>query len=100
MQIPEEFVSAVDIPQLAETFADSIGALAFDGQTLRIEFCVTRLDAVSPNKPPSGKRYPSCRMVLTSTAAMTLAHQLHELVLQLQKQGILASLPSDGTARH
>ena len=100
MQIPQEFVTAIDIPQLGETFADSIGALAFDGQTLRIEFCVTRLDPVSPNKPPSGKRYPSCRMVLTSAAAMTLAQQLHELMLQLQRQGLLGSLPSDGTPKH
>jgi hypothetical protein len=29
---------------MAETFADSINGLVFDGQTLRIEFGVTRLD--------------------------------------------------------
>ena len=100
MPIPDEFIAAVDIPQLAETFADSIGGINFDGQTLRIEFCVTRLDPVSPQKPPSGKRYPSCRMVLSTAAAATLAQRLHELMLQLQRQGILAALSSEAAPKH
>ena len=37
-------VHHVDRPDTRETFADAIGGAYFDGQTLRIEFAVTRLD--------------------------------------------------------
>ena len=51
----------VDRPEVAETFADSITGLIFDGQTLRIEFAVTRLDEVKTGAPITGRRYPACR---------------------------------------
>jgi hypothetical protein len=38
----------LDHPDMTETFADSITGLIFDGQTLRIEFGVTRFDEVKP----------------------------------------------------
>ncbi|MDX2498322.1 MAG: hypothetical protein QNL11_10525 [Desulfobacterales bacterium] len=44
----------VDRPEVSETFADSIHGLSFDGQSMRIEFCTTRLD--SP-QPPSLQRH-------------------------------------------
>src|SRR5262245_45037597 len=44
----------IDRPELAETFADSITALFFDGQSLRIEFAVSRVDEIKPNTPISG----------------------------------------------
>jgi hypothetical protein len=43
----------VDRPDVGETFADSITGLVFDGQTLRIEFSVTRVDEVKPDAPMS-----------------------------------------------
>jgi hypothetical protein len=52
----------VDRADMIETFADSITALIFDGQTLGIEFGVTRFDDVRPNSPISGRRYPACRL--------------------------------------
>jgi hypothetical protein len=49
-----------DIPDLPETFADSIGQWIFDGQNLRIEFTVTRLDPggsrESADRPPASRR--------------------------------------------
>src|ERR1700744_429990 len=39
----------LDRAEMEETFADSISGLIFDGQTLRIEFAVTRFDEVRPN---------------------------------------------------
>ena len=48
----------VDRPDLEETFADSIGNLSFDGQSLRIEFAVTRMDEVKQGAPMTGRRYP------------------------------------------
>ena len=46
----------VDRADMAETFADSITGLVFDGQTLRIEFGVTRLDDVKANAPRTARR--------------------------------------------
>jgi hypothetical protein len=40
----------LDQADMAETFADSITGLMFDGQTLRIEFGVTRFDEVNPTR--------------------------------------------------
>jgi len=53
----------VDLPELAETFADSIHTMIWDGQTLRVEFCVTRFPEPASSTPMEAKRYPACRMV-------------------------------------
>ena len=45
-----------DMPQISETFADSIETFVWNGTTLRIEFTVTRLDEVIQNQPRSGRR--------------------------------------------
>ena len=61
----------LDRPDCLETFADSISGLSFDGQTLRLEFAVTRMDDVKPDAPVTGRRYPVCRCMrlMRSTAA-------------------------------
>ena len=41
----------IDRADMVETFADSVTGLIFDGQTLRIEFGVTRFDDVKTNSP-------------------------------------------------
>jgi hypothetical protein len=41
----------VDRPELVETFADSITGMFFDGQSLRIEFAVSRVDEIKANVP-------------------------------------------------
>jgi hypothetical protein len=41
---PPVALQRVDLPELAETFADSLELVFFDGQTLRINFGVTRFD--------------------------------------------------------
>src|SRR5450759_2811014 len=46
----------LDRPDCLETFADSISGLSFDGQTLRLEFAVTRMDDVKPDAPATGRR--------------------------------------------
>ena len=79
----------VDLPDLAETFADSINALYFDGQTLRIELGVTRLDNVKPNEPMTGRRYPACRLILPPVAAIDLINRLQQIAAALTQAGIL-----------
>jgi hypothetical protein len=74
-----------DIPDLPETFADSIGQWIFDGQMLRIEFTVTRLDAGGASQPRTGRRLPTARMVLTPSCAVELIRQCQQLLAGLEK---------------
>ena len=74
-----------DIPQLGETFADSIGQWIFDGQMLRIEFTVTRLDDIAPAEQRTGRRLPACRLVLTPGCAVELIRQCQQLAAALEK---------------
>ena len=79
----------VDRPDCMETFADSISALAFDGQSLRIEFGVTRLDDVKPDAPLTGRRYPACRLVLTPAAAIELINRMQQTAAALTQAGLV-----------
>lgn len=79
----------VDIPELSETFADSIHTFSFDGQSMNIEFCVTRLDEIKPPKLPTTRRYPSCRLVLTPDVTLDLFNKLQGLVKVLEKNGVV-----------
>ena len=69
----------IDRPELAETFANSINSLLFDGQSLRIEFGVSRVDEMKPNVPATGRRYPACRLVLTPMAAIELINRMQQV---------------------
>ena len=85
----------IDRPEISETFADFIHSLNFDGQTMRIEFCATRLEKPKPPNPPTAKQYPICRLVLTPTAAIDLFNKLQQIMSALEKSGALkrASIP-------
>jgi len=79
----------VDRPECAETFADSIHGLSFDGQSLRIEFAITRMDEVKPNSPMTGRRYPACRLVLPPGAAVELINRMQQIAAALTQAGVL-----------
>jgi hypothetical protein len=79
----------IDNPAVLETFADSIHSLSFDGQTMRIEFCTTRLDEPKPQNPQTATQHPSCRLVLTPTASLDLFNKLQKLVNALEQSGVL-----------
>jgi hypothetical protein len=79
----------VDRPELAETFADSITGLFFDGQSLRIEFAVSRVDEIKPNTPITGRRYPACRVVLPPGAAVDLINKMQQIGAALAKAGVV-----------
>jgi hypothetical protein len=78
-------VRYLDRVDVAETFADSITSLLFDGQTLRIEFGVTRFDEMKTNSPITGRRYPACRLVLSPAIAMDLINRIQGIVSALNK---------------
>ncbi len=85
----------VDRPDILETFADSVSGLVFDGQSLRIEFAVTRLDEVKPNTPITGRRYPACRLVLPPAAAAELINRMQQIGAALAQAGVARPAPRE-----
>jgi hypothetical protein len=79
----------IDRPEVAEVFADFVQRIQFDGQTLRFEFCVSRLEDQQPGTPASGKRYPACRLVLSAAAAVDLMNKMQQITASLVKAGVL-----------
>ena len=94
-------IRQIDRPDVAETFADSVINLIFDGQSLRIEFGVTRLDEVKPNAPITGRRYTACRLVLPPAAAIDLINRMQQIGAALTQAGVAkpATRPPESTAR-
>jgi len=83
----------IDRPECDEAFADSVNQVYFDGQSLRIEFGVTRLDDLKPNSPITGRRYPVRRMVLTPVAAVDLMNRMQQVAAALTQAGVLKAAP-------
>jgi hypothetical protein len=78
-----------DVPELAETFADSVGRWYFDGTTLRIDFLVSRLDPERSAEGHTGRKLPVCRLVLTPSAAVELLFQARRMTAALEKAGLV-----------
>jgi hypothetical protein len=83
----------LDRADMGETFADSVTGLMFDGQTLRIEFGVTRFDEVKAATPITGRRYPACRLVLPPAAAVDLINRMQQIAAALTQAGVVKSTP-------
>ena len=86
----------IDRPDIEETFADSVSGLIFDGQALRIEFAVTRLDEVKPNTPVTGRRYPASRIVLPPAAAVDLINRMQQIAAALTQAGVVKAAARPG----
>ena len=86
----------VDRPECTEVFADSIVSSLFDGQTLRVEFGVTRLDEVKQNAPITGRRYPACRVALTPAAAVDLINRMQQIAAALKRAGVVRPAQREG----
>jgi hypothetical protein len=69
--------------------ADTIGGWSFDGSTLRLEFPVSRLDALKPGDAASGRAGPVCRLVLTTAAAVELIRASGQITNALMQAGVL-----------
>jgi hypothetical protein len=89
-------VRYIDRPDVMETFADAISGLVFDGQTLRIEFAVTRLDELKPNSPITGRRYPACRLALPPAAAIDLINRMQQVGAALRQASAARAAPRSG----
>lgn len=95
---PAAAIRYLDRADMEETFADSITGLIFDGQTLRIEFGVTRFDDVKPNTPITGRRYPACRIVMPPAAAVDLINRMQQIANALTQAGVVKATPRTGAA--
>ena len=82
-------VRYVDNLDCAETFADSVNSVFFDGQTMRIEFGITRMDEMKKDQALTGRRYPACRLVLAPAAAMDLINKMQQTAQALQQAGLV-----------
>ena len=82
----------IDRPECAETFADSIVGVFFDGQSLRIEFGVSRLDDRKPDAPLTARRYPACRLVLPPAAAIDLINKMQQIATALTQAGFVKAV--------
>ena len=83
-----------DLPEVAETFADAVRNVWFDGTNWRIDVDVVRLD----NPPQQGgafttTQYPSARLVLSAAAGVALLDRLTELAKELEANGTLKRNP-------
>jgi hypothetical protein len=85
-----------DRPDCAETFADSIQSVLFDGQTLRIEFAITRFDDIKSGAPVTGRRYPACRLVLPPSAAVDLINKVQQIANGLAQAGLVKQAAPNG----
>ncbi len=88
-KMPKPTIHNVDRPECAETFADVVNSVWFDGQTMRIEFGITRMDEVKPGQPFTGRRYPACRLVLPPAAAIELINKMQQTAAALAQAGIV-----------
>ena len=84
--LPVRYIETADVQ---ETFADSLHTMVWDGQTLRIEFCVTRYPEAASGS--EAKRYPACRLVLTAAVAIDLFNRLNQTMAALSQARIVSS---------
>jgi hypothetical protein len=54
-----------------------------------MEFLVSRLDALKPGDPATGRAVPVCRLVLTTAAAVELIRASGQITSALVQAGVL-----------
>lgn len=83
-----------DRVDLTETFADNVQRMSFDGRTLRVEFCVARMDEAEPKtKKKTGRAVPVVRLVLDLDGAVDLFNKVNSLQAAMQQIGVIKSEP-------
>jgi hypothetical protein len=75
--------------QIAEIFSDCLGFAMFDGNTLRLDFAVSRMNEPRPPSPPTGERHTVARLVLSAPCALDLINQMQMMASQLAQTGLI-----------
>jgi hypothetical protein len=86
---PAPKLQYVDRSDCDEIFADQVTKISFDGQTLRLEFAITRMDDMKPNSQPTGRLIPNCRLVMPPRAAVDLMNRMQQVTAALIQAGYL-----------
>lgn len=89
MKLPEKQIEDVDLPHMPETFVDSLGLGTFDGNTMRLELRITRVNPPAPPAPPSARRFPACRLIMTPQLVIDLHNQLSQFIGVMEQQGLV-----------
>ena len=89
MKQPENQIQYEERLDVTETFANSMDKCIFSEGVANIELCVTRLDKPEPPNPPTGKKYPACRLVLTPQAVIQLFQGLTGIMRAMENEGII-----------
>ena len=94
---PQMELQYINRPEVAETFADFAEKIVVDGQTntLRMEFCVVRMDDPKPNQnKQTGKKYTACRLVLPMPGFFDMLNKFQQLAAAMEQQGLLKREPA------
>jgi hypothetical protein len=68
-----------------EVFIDTISGVVFDGQTLRVEGAVTRLEVAPDKRSVVASKYTACRLVLSPNAGAELINQLQQVTTRVRE---------------
>ncbi|HEY2179500.1 MAG TPA: hypothetical protein VGH15_13045 [Caulobacteraceae bacterium] len=79
----------VNRPEVAEVLVDAVRSIWIDGNTVRLELCVNRVDPPAPDTAPTGAQVTACRPVLTLAAALALLNGLKQMETALLASGQL-----------
>lgn len=90
-----------DRNDVSEVFADGVSKTLFDGHNLRIEFYVVRFDEPKPPAPPTGKKLPTARIILSLRGAAELLNSVQQMqpALLQPSTGIKQVTPVPGSQK-
>jgi hypothetical protein len=77
----------VDRPEISETYVDALWRVYFDGNAIRMDFVVNRLDNPQAQAPQSGKAFTASRIVVPLLGMADMLNKLQDIMGRLQAQG-------------
>lgn len=81
-----------DRADLVETFADNVQRMTFDGRTLRVEFCVARMDDHDGKSDKrTGRAVPVVRLILDLDGAVDMFNKVNNLQAALESRGVITT---------
>ena len=85
LQNKELTVRHVNRLDVNEVFIDTISGLVFDGQTLRLDGAVTRLEVAPDQRSVVASKYTACRLVMSPNAAAELISKLQQVTTRVRE---------------
>ena len=85
-------IQYINRPEVSETFADLLERVTVDGatNTLRMEFCVVRMDDPQPGQPKqTGKKYTASRLILPMSGLFDMINKFQQIAAVMEQQGTL-----------